>query len=103
MRDMFGPPPPMPGVGHRPGSSTDGVLVPVPASPVSPFKASPISVAETSPKAWPSPPNPKQRTRSLSRRGTMIETLEPEAGTPGGKSVTAKPKGRPPGAKNKPK
>ena len=39
---MYGPPPPMPGiknnpgVGRPPGSSTDGVHVPVPGSPVLP-------------------------------------------------------------------
>ena len=70
MREVYGKPPPMPGVGHRPGvgrnpgvgldpgSSTDGVLVPVPESP---FTGSPISVARTSPNSWPSPPNPDNK------------------------------------------
>ena len=118
---MFGPPPPMPGVGRNPGvgsnpgvgrppgSSTEGLYVRVSGSPVgapSPG-VSPISVRGSlgsSPQSWPSPPpKPRSRARSVSRRGTRIETNEPETGTPGGNPVTAKPKRRPVGSKSKPK
>ena len=92
------PAPPMPGFGGRPGSSSDGVNVPVPASPITVLSSpgvSPIPVVSS--------PSPKQRARLSSRRGTRIETDAPETGLPRGKSVQAKPKGRPAGSKNKPK
>ena len=62
----------MPVVG-RAGSSSDGVNVPVPASPitVSSSDVSPISVHSSSSES-------KQRTRSSSRKGTRVETNAPE-------------------------
>ena len=93
-----GPAPPMPVFGGRPGSSSDGVNVPVPESPITVKSSpgvSPISVVTSSLGS--------NRGRSSSRKGTRVQTNEPETGRPRGKSVTAKPKGRPPGSKNKPK
>jgi len=63
--------PPLPG---RPGSSRDGVDVPVPPSPITVTSSScvsPISVFTS--------PSPKdRRARSLSRPGTRAETDDPE-------------------------
>jgi len=87
-----------PGVGRPPGSSTDGVFVPVSGSPV----RSPTSVR--SPQSWPSPPpQTGSRLRSVSRKGTRAETNDPEIGRPVGRAVEAKPRGRPVGSKNKPR
>ena len=65
---------------------------------------SPISVrgssGKGSPQSWPSPPpQTGSRARSVSRRGTRIETNEPETRTPGGKSGATKTGGRPPSSK----
>jgi hypothetical protein len=111
-----------PGVGRPPGSSTDGVFVPVSRSPVHSHSpgASPMSVQSSlpisvsagkgsptsvpsSPQSWPQPPQTGSRARSVSRKGTRAETNNPETGVPGGRAVEVKTRGRPIGSKNKPK
>ena len=109
-----------PGVGRPPGSSTDGVFVPVSRSPV----RSPSS--SSFPQSWPAPPprvtpagsrgrssgsdtdearslSRGSRARTTSRKGTILETNNPETNIPLGAIKETKTRGRPPSAKNKPK
>ena len=65
---------------------------------------SPIPIAAALPKSPPltaSSPPKRPYVRAASRAGSSTETRDPETGVPSGKAVRTKPKGRPPGSKNK--